>query len=282
MNNNLLGKKIFLSKNLELIDGIWYAKSHTRVSYPEEGNSLSFQLEESSWWFENRNKLIVSLVRKYSQNKLFWDIGGGNGFVSKGLQEAGQRVVLVEPGPAGAANARKRNIEQIICATLEESGISSSTIEAAGLFDVVEHIENDEMFLKSIANSMAHGGLLYITVPAYRFLWSKDDDYAGHYRRYTLKGLRRVLDKAGFEPVRQTYFYSLLIFPIFIGRTLGQRIKKQTPQDVGTIEKAQSEHVSGALVNGIISWLWSIERSLIGLGIRLPFGASCLVVYRKK
>lgn len=270
------------ASDLKFSEGIWYANKNTAVSYPEEGNSLSFQLEESSWWFNNRNKLIVSLVRKYSQNKLFWDIGGGNGFVSKGLQDAGQKVVLVEPGPAGAANARKRNIEQIICATLEESGIRPNTIEAAGLFDVVEHIENDGMFLKSIANSMAHGGLLYITVPAYRFLWSNDDDYAGHYRRYTLKSLRDLLQNSGFEPVRQTYFYSLLIFPIFIARTIGQRIKKQTPRDVGTIEKAQSEHVSGALVNGIISWLWSIERSLIGLGIRLPFGASCLVVYRKK
>ena len=202
---------VIANSNIELVDGIWYSKSQTRVSYPEEGNSLSFKLEESSWWFNNRNKLIVSLVRKYSQNKLFWDIGGGNGFVSKGLQDEGQKVVLVEPGPAGAANARKRNIEHIICATLEESGISPNTIEAAGLFDVVEHIENDEMFLKSIANSMAHGGLLCIAVPVYRFLWSNDDDYAGHYRRYTLKSLRDVLQNSGFEPVRQTYFYSLLI-----------------------------------------------------------------------
>jgi SAM-dependent methyltransferase len=222
------------------------------------------------------------MVQKYSGGKLFWDIGGGNGFVSKGLQNAGQKVVLVEPGPAGAANARKRQIEHIICATLEESGVAPNSIEAAGLFDVVEHIENDTLFLKAIADSLTKGGLLYITVPAYRFLWSKDDDYACHYRRYTLKSLRKVLSDAGFEPIRQTYFYSILILPIFIARTLGQRIKKQTPRDVGTMEKAQSEHVSGSLLNGIISWLWSIERSLIGLGIRIPFGASCFVVYRKK
>lgn len=277
-----LFNRTFSSSNLKFSEGIWYANKSTTVSYPEEGNSLSFQLEEHSWWFRNRNALIVQMVQKYSGEKLFWDIGGGNGFVSKGLQNAGQKVILVEPGPAGAANARKRQIEHIICATLEESGLAPNSIEAAGLFDVVEHIENDTMFLKAIADSLTKGGFLYITVPAYRFLWSKDDDYAGHFRRYTLKSLRKVLSDAGFEPIRQTYFYSILILPIFIARTLGQRIKKQTPRDVGTMEKAQSEHVSGSLLNGIISWLWSIERSLIGLGIRIPFGASCFVVYRKK
>lgn len=274
--------KVIANSNLELVDGIWYSKSQTHVSYPDEGNSLSFQLEENSWWFKNRNKLIVSLVNKYSSGKLFWDIGGGNGFVSKGLQNAGQHVVLVEPGREGAINARKRDIQHILCATLEQADLATNSIEAAGLFDVVEHIENDVSFLKSISASMVKGGELYITVPAYQFLWSKDDDYAGHYRRYTLKRLRKVLGESGFEPVRQTYFYSVLIFPIFIARTLAQRIKNHSQKDIGTIEKAESEHVSGGIINGIMSLIWTIERIFIGLGFRIPFGASCLVVYRKK
>jgi SAM-dependent methyltransferase len=273
---------VISNSNMELVDGIWYSKSQTRVSYPEEGNSLSYQLEENSWWFRNRNKLIVELVHKYSSGKLFWDIGGGNGFVSKGLQNSGQQVVLVEPGPEGAVNARKRDIQHVICATLEQAGIAPNSIEAAGLFDVVEHIEDDTSFLKSIAASMVKGGIVYVTVPAYRFLWSKDDDYARHYRRYTLKSLRKALCDAGFEPVRQTYFYSVLIFPIFIARTLSQRIKNQKPEDVGTIEKAQSEHVSSGILNSIMDGLWALERGLIGWGIRIPFGASCLVAYRKK
>jgi SAM-dependent methyltransferase len=266
----------------KLKDGIWYAANQADISYPESGNSASFLVEEQSWWFTNRNALIVGLVKKYSKGKVFWDIGGGNGFVSKGIQDAGEEVILLEPGPAGAVNARNRGIKNVICATLENGQMAPGSIHAAGMFDVIEHIEDDAAFVAHVAEAMAPNGMVFITVPAYQFLWSADDTFAGHYRRYTLRKLNRLLSHAGFERVSSSYFYSLLVFPIFIARTFLQRIRKADVSSMADKNKVQSEHTAPGMLNKLLHALWRIERAFILRGIQIPFGASCVVVYRKK
>ena len=41
------------------------------------------QLEEDSFWFNHRNNIIANAVKKHSKGNVFFDIGGGNGFVAK-------------------------------------------------------------------------------------------------------------------------------------------------------------------------------------------------------
>jgi hypothetical protein len=262
-------------------DNINFIEGGNEVSYPKEGNNSSFLIEENSWWFSNRNNYIVSFVKRYTPNSLFWDIGGGNGFVSKGLQQNGINTILVEPGIDGAINASKRGINEIFCSTLEQLDVHPSTIESAGLFDVLEHIENPNAFLNEIHKSMKTDGKLFITVPAYNFLWSSDDDYAGHYKRYTIKTLKKTLSESRFEMVNGTYFYSILIIPIYFFRTLKQKLLKLKPEDVGKIEKGVGEHNNSGLIVKLMSSIWNLELWLIKNNIYIPFGASCLVVARK-
>ena len=89
-------------------NGIYYSESESHVSYPEDGNYNCLQIEEDSFWFKHRNNIIANSVRKHSPNKTFFDIGGGNGFVAKRLQNDGIKTILVEPGKRGAINANKR------------------------------------------------------------------------------------------------------------------------------------------------------------------------------
>jgi SAM-dependent methyltransferase len=113
-----------------------------------------------------------------------------------------------------------RGLKNIICSTLEDAGFKTNSLPAAGLFDVVEHISNDLCFLKTINFYMRPGGFLFITVPAYNILWSKEDVDAGHFRRYTLYELKKTLNKAGFKIEYATYIFSFLILPIFLFRTI--------------------------------------------------------------
>ena len=69
-----------------------------------------------------------------------FDIGGGNGFVSLGVQGAGIETVLVEPGPEGAQNAKNRGLQHVVCASFQNAAFESGKIPAIGVFDVVEHI----------------------------------------------------------------------------------------------------------------------------------------------
>ena len=102
--------------------GIWVSKEQESVSYPDQGNEDCFQIEDGSFWFEHRNRIILDLVANFPPHGYFFDIGGGNGFVSRALQMAGWQTVLVEPG-SGAFNASKRGQSQGIQATLDTSGI---------------------------------------------------------------------------------------------------------------------------------------------------------------
>ena len=53
------------------------------------------QIEEDSFWFKHRNNIIANSVQKHSPNKTFFDIGGGNGFVAKRLQNDGIKLYLL-------------------------------------------------------------------------------------------------------------------------------------------------------------------------------------------
>ena len=215
-----------IAKNIEKKEnGIYFSKTTSDISYPEDGNDKFMQIEQDSFWFNHRNNIIVESVKKYSHQKTFFDIGGGNGFVSKGLQDAGIKVVLVEPGYNGAVNAKKRNIKHVVCATLQDAAFKKSTLDSVGLFDVVEHIENDYRFISDVHKYMKPNSYIYITVPAYNALWSKEDDEAGHYRRYSIKQIKELLLKNDFSIVYATYIFSILPIPIFLFRTIPGKLK---------------------------------------------------------
>ena len=63
------------------------------------------------------------------------------------------------------------------------------------LFDVLEHIENDRETIKKISNILEINGYLFITVPAYQWLWSNHDISLMHKRRYNKKNIYKIISK---------------------------------------------------------------------------------------
>lgn len=260
-------------------DGIWTARSQSSISYPDEGNLNCLALEADSFWFKHRNRCIQSVVQRFSPPGTLFDVGGGNGYVAMGLQRAGIPVVLVEPGWQGVQNARTRGVRMLICSTLEDAGFLPGSLPAVGAFDVLEHIESDEGFLSAVHQRLVSGGYLYLTVPAFQALWSADDDYAGHYRRYTLAGLRSRLERAGYQVVFASYIFSMLPLPIWLGRALPTRLglRKQEAWD-----RYQAEHsAQPGLVGRALDGLLGLELAFLRSGKSIPFGGSCLVAARK-
>lgn len=270
-----------LAKNIKQKEnGIYFSKGNFNISYPKEGNNKCLQIEKDSFWFNHRNDIIIEAVKKFSPNCTFLDIGGGNGFVSKGLQEADIEVVLAEPGLDGCINAKKRDIKNVICSTFEEAGFYKSSISAAGLFDVVEHIEDDTKFLKEIHSSMKKGGFIYITVPAFEFLWSDEDDDAGHYRRYSLTQMNSLLTKCGFNVEYSTYIFSILPLPIFLFRSIPSKLGLNKKSN--NLGKHQNEHRNKkGILNNIIQKVWNWELQKVKNSKKIKFGGSYFVVARK-
>ena len=150
-------------------DGIWFSESEGSFSYPREGHEVLFQIEEKSYWFVHRNSCIIEAIKKYPPDGIFFELGGGNGYVSKFIQDHGHDVVLLEPSLSGIENARRRGVVNVICSTFENAQVNRDSIPAIGVFDVIEHMPDDARFLMDVKDTMARKGRLYITVPAYNF-----------------------------------------------------------------------------------------------------------------
>lgn len=268
-------------------NGIWVpvAEHSAPISYPEDGNDQCFAIETDSFWFRHRNNIIGTLVDLFPPNGLFVDVGGGNGFVSLALQEQGLSVVLVEPGPKGAFNAKQRNIETVVCSTFEEISFAPRSVAGVGLFDVLEHIEDERPLLASINASLKYEGYLYITVPAHAVLWSVDDSMAGHYRRYTSKSIERLLWENGFEVEYATDFFSFLFLPLFFLRSIPSRLGIRQANDQQHLDthrrRVTMEHrVESTISRKVLTYLCDHELSRIRKRKTCRVGTSCFVVAR--
>ncbi len=259
-------------------DGIWFTERQAPVAYPADGNAACLAVEDQSFWFKHRNACIVSLVRRLAPDQLFLDIGGGNGYVAKGLVEAGVDCVLVEPGLDGAVAARARGIDQVVCARLQDLELPPASIASAGMFDVLEHIEDDAAALGVVYDLLEPGGYLFLTVPAYQSLNSKDDMHAGHFRRYSLRALTRLLVATGFRIEYASYMFLPLPPLIFLFRTLPYRLGLD--RDPAT-QDAASDHVRGGLTARMMDLALAWERNRLAMGGAVPFGGSCLCAARK-
>lgn len=184
---------------------------------------------------------------------------------------------MVEPGSEGAMNAkRKRGVTYVICATIEDAKFLPNSLPAIGIFDVLEHIEDELSFLKIIRELLPAEGKLYITVPAYPFLWSFEDIHAKHYRRYTLNSISAILSTCGFQVEFKTYFFRLLPIPIFLFRTIPLKLglKKNS-----TLTRIKKEHaVNNTLFKKLLSIFLAGEVCKIEKKQSIPFGGSCLAV----
>ena len=263
-------------------DGIWRARngSNAKLSFPEDGHEACFRVEDESFWVAHRNACITAALERYNIDGPLLDVGGGNGAVSQALEKHGLNTVLLEPGPEGARNARQRNLRSVVNATLEDAHFADASFAAAGAFDVLEHIPDDGAILREVHRVLRHDGVLCVTVPAYRWLWSSEDDLAGHHRRYTLARLEKVLERCDFKVKFQTYFFAPLTLPVFLMRSVPHYLRRRS--DSAMNETASGQHTPRPMVRRAIDALLAPELERIRLGRAIPIGTSCLAVAVKK
>lgn len=260
-------------------DGIWHAAFRERLSYPSEGYGHCFAVEDGSYWFRHRSSCIVEAVKRYPCAGPLFDIGGGNGRVAMALIDAGIATVLVEPGIEGARNAKDRGVSTVICASLTTAGFKPGALPAVGLFDVIEHIGDDAGFIRSVHAILQPDGMLYATVPAYSWLWSKKDVQAGHYRRYHLAGISDLLTVNGFGVVFATHIFRPLPPVILLLRTLPSRMGFHQRSNNRSV--ARDHAVAGGVVSRLMDRVLQPEVDRVRRGIPMTFGGSCMVVARK-
>ena len=248
------------------------------ISYPSSGHNACLLIEDESFWFRHRNECISALVQRFASGDRFADVGGGNGYVARRLQDDGLDVTLIEPGEDGARNARElRGIRKVRCSTLVDS--AAGPFDAIGAFDVVEHIEDDRAFVDQVSDALTERGLFFVTVPAHRWLWSNTDREAGHFRRYTAETLKRLM-YPHFDVLFASYFFAPLVPVLAMTRALPYRLGMQS---ASLEQSASRDHgtTNGAATTAL-SRLLRHEVQRITTLRPMSFGASLILAARKK
>lgn len=229
------------------------------------------RLEAGSFWFRGRNKTIIwALQRYFPKIENFLEVGCGTGFVLSGIAAARDNLHLtgseIFSRGLGFAAARVPAAELM---QMDARCIPFvSEFDAIGIFDVLEHIVEDEAVLLEIAQALRPAGGFLLTVPQHPFLWSVADKTAKHVRRYSARDLKWKVERAGFKILRLTSFVSLLL-PIM----LASRWRKR-----GARADTQSELALSPAVDALLERVMSLELLLIRSGLNFPVGGSLLLI----
>ena len=246
-------------------------------------NPKFFQLmvgvEPMHFWFVSRNRILGDVLRKrFAAPAKVLEIGCGTGFVLSGIRAAFPQASLSASDvyTEGLGYAARRVPDAFLFQMDARHIPFREEFDLIGAFDVLEHIEDDEAVLAQLFQACKGGGGVALTVPQHRWLWSRMDDFAHHKRRYTRNDLVEKLERAGFMVEYTTSFISLLL-PLMLAARLWRK-------PAGTEMQDQMDAAGlniGRLANAAMGAVMVIERGLIRLGLRLPFGGSLLVIAKK-
>ena len=232
-------------------------------------------LEAKSFWFRSRNDLILWALRRHSPGlRSFLEIGCGTGYVLSGVAgEFPQATLLGSEIVADGLPIAAARVPSAALVQMDARDIPlRDEVDAIGAFDVLEHIVEDDDVLAQMHQALEPGGLLVISVPQHRWLWSPADVRAHHVRRYSARELRAKITDAGFDIERSTSFVSLLLPMMALSRLLMRRRTEVDPID---------EMRMPALLNTVLYRVMRLETALIRRGVDFPLGGSRLVVARK-
>lgn len=234
-------------------------------------------VEAGNFWFRGRNKLILwALQTNMPTLRNFLEIGCGTGFVISAVAKQFPKAHLVgsEYFEEGLPFARQR-LPNATFTQMDARYIPyKSEFDAIGAFDVIEHIEADELVLCQIFKALRSGGIMVVTVPQHMWLWSVVDEYACHVRRYSADELHQKVVQAGFEIVRSTSFVTTLLPAMYLSR-LFQKKKVDVK-----VDEIAGLRINPSL-NKVFEWFLAFELALIRRGVSLPIGGTRLLVARK-
>ena len=234
------------------------------------------RVEASNFWFRSRNRLLCWAMAKYfPEARSFFELGCGTGFVISAIQNSFPKLAVAggDLYTEGLQHAKMRAPQARFFQMDARYIPFKEEFDIIGAFDILEHVEEDNVVLRQMYNAVKAGGGVLLTVPQHKLMWSRTDSFAGHKRRYGRKELVKKVRDAGFDVLCTTSFVSALL-PLMILSRLRQR-------RLGEDWDPLSEFKISRCVNVLLEKVLTVERGLIRSGVSFPAGGSLLVVARR-
>lgn len=242
---------------------------------PEEYPRMA-EAEGRQWWYVGMRAITAALLDRHARpatdarpNLLDAGCGTGENLAQLG---AGHDTVGVDLSPAATAFCGARG-QRVVRGSVLSLPFRDRGFDRVTSFDVLYHrwVADDAAAVRELARVLRPGGVLLVRVPALKMLWGAHDAAVFSRHRYTASELRTLFAAAGLVDVRTTYANTVL-FPLLLLRRGLDRLTGREGSDVGFLPAP-------------LEWLFTralrLEAALIGLGLRLPVGASVFAVGRK-
>lgn len=246
----------------------------------KEYESLYHSEEDTNWWFVARRDMLLKFFDKYNipKNARILDIGCAAGTYLLLLKDLGYTdLTALDYSPEAIELVKEKGITNAFVMDGHKPGFEPNSFDVIISSDSLEHLENDQVALSNWHTILKPGGIAFVLVPAYKFLWTSHDDVNYHFRRYTKTDLVQKSRKAGYAIVYSGYNYVLFFIPTAIIRVV---LKAVMP-------KLKDKKMAGGQILQLPRWVNSLfityqkfENS-IAKYIPMPFGVSAFTVLRK-
>jgi SAM-dependent methyltransferase len=237
------------------------------------------RLDREHWFYRGKRAVVRHWIDRYlalRPDDLLIDGGCGTGTwlleMSRvcrvlGLDDYEDSLRLARPRlePVGG---------RVLKSGLDRVALPDGCAAVVTLLDVLEHLDDDAAALGEMIRLVRPGGLVVVTVPALRWLWSDWDVSLHHRRRYGRADLLRLVGRPEVEVLHCAYFNSALLPAIALVR-LWRKVRPPAPGAVRAEDRIPPRWLNALLFRTLVSpacWGW----------FRPAAGVSLLAVLRRR
>jgi SAM-dependent methyltransferase len=240
--------------------------------------------EHTHWWHIGKRAIVYGLLRKYMprgsrSTRRALDLGCGAGLNLERLSKYAE-TTGTDYFEEALLFCRRRGFTGLCKADAAKLPFESSSFDIVTALDVIEHLDDDRVALRELLRVMRPGGVLVISVPAYRFLWTYWDDILGHRRRYTTRMMREAVTSEGFRVRKVSYSNALILVPAVLVRVAKSLLLRLSSRRGGESEPGSDFIEVPRPLNSALVAYYRLEAAWLRHG-GLPFGLSVVCVAEK-
>jgi len=176
------------------------------------------------WVYESFEKWLL-------RNGATLEIGAGHGEYSELLLGLDGKLTVTDIDSEAVEIVDRRFAGMDDVTVIRMDGIEPERLEMVFenivALNIMEHIEDDLGFARGMYEVLKPDGRAIVFVPAFPLLYSEIDAQAGHHRRYTSKGVREVLENAGFSVISMRYFNFVGFFGWYLNKLTGSGVDSE-------------------------------------------------------
>ena len=243
----------------------------------EKTNNVRYKgIEEKYWWFVARRNFISLLIQQLKLNSAakILDVGCFSGSLLTILERNGFRNACgIDINKDAIDRCKKKGLKNIFFMDGLKTHFKNEEFDLIIASDVLEHIKDDKSALAEWNRILKPNGFLLLFVPAFDSLWSCNDEWNNHYRRYRKPHLIDKLLKSKFKIQRISFWNVTLFLPIFLSRKIEYHKSKKT-------KNIEELYKISPFLNNLFALILKLENATLK-HFNAPIGVSIFAICKK-